>query len=107
LSTPNTRRTRSNAPKPPTSKHSLTNPSAKELNQAGNLMMKTAQADAFTPEIRIIQQSKSLKKSAYIASTLSSIITEYFESMIAYDKPNNYMKINIQLFGEFSNRPLS
>jgi hypothetical protein len=63
LLTPNTRRTRSNAPHPSTSKHSLTNPSAKELNQAGNLMMKTAQADAFTPEIRIIQQSKSLKKS--------------------------------------------
>ena len=62
LSTPNTRRTRSNPPNFPTSKHSLTNPSAKELNQAQNLMMKTAQADAFTPEIRIIQQSKSLKK---------------------------------------------
>ncbi|CAB3997334.1 Hypothetical predicted protein [Paramuricea clavata] len=97
LSTPNTRRTRSNPPNPPTSKHSLTNPSAKELNQAENLMMKTAQADAFTPEIRIIQQSKSLKKSRLYSPTLSSIITEYFESVVAYDKPNNYLKRNIQL----------
>ena len=46
LSTPNTRRTRSNPPNPPTSKHSLTNPSAKELKQAENLMVKTAEADA-------------------------------------------------------------
>ncbi|CAB4027867.1 Hypothetical predicted protein, partial [Paramuricea clavata] len=93
LSTPNTRRTRSNPPNPPTSKHSLTNPSAKELNQAENLMMKTAQADAFTPEIRIIQQSKSLKKSRLYSPTLSSIITEYFESRLS--------------LGEFSNRALS
>ncbi|XP_028407516.1 uncharacterized protein LOC114530125 [Dendronephthya gigantea] len=64
LPTGNTRHTRSNPPNPPTPTYPLTNPSAMELKQAENLIIKTAQMDAFTPEIRSIQQSKSLKKSS-------------------------------------------
>lgn len=52
LSTFNSRRTRSNPSNHSTSRNTLTNPSATELKQAENLMMKTAQADAFTPQIR-------------------------------------------------------